>query len=198
MTVDEFKALVTAGDARAFVVHQLFVGDCWLFNQPRLISPGANYGEFKSAIADLLGITPMEIAVVGSGKFGWSMSPKKGAKAFNALTSDIDIAIVSPPLFENSWSGLRAAYYAGYSHYKEKHAYHVFARSLVLDGNEKYKSTYVRELARKLADLNAVVNRYVRLKEPAKYRIYADWADATNYHQHSLESFRRKLANGNA
>lgn len=123
------------------------------------------------------------------------MSPSKGLKSFNKNRSDADIAIVSDTIFHTSWEALRSAYYAGFTHYKAKHAYHVFSKALVLDGNEKYRSTILDDLAKKLNQLNTIVQRYIRLEQPAKYRIYAAWNDATNYHVNGLAEFRKVIQN---
>lgn len=193
-----FRDFVASGDEDTFVRHNLFDDSCWLFENETLLAPGSDYPSLKRDLSDLLRILPRDIAIVGSSKYGWSMSPKKGVKAFDPVNSDADIAIVSRQIFDESWRALREAYYAGYSHYKNKHAYHVFARALVLDGAEKYRSNYLIELAKKLANLNSIVQKHVRLEKPAQYRIYADWDDAINYHTFGLSEFRRLCLNGNA
>ena len=198
MTEDQFKELLLAGDAKSFVTHQLFDDSCWLFNQPTLLSPETTFAGVKANLADLLNVSPRSFTVVGSGKYGWSMSPTKGVRPFDPENSDIDIVIVSQPLFDTAWAALRAAYYAGYGKYKAMHAYHVFARALVLDGAEHYQSQYLQELAQRLSDLNSIVGKSVRLKKSAKYRVYADWDDATKYHIHGVETMRKRIADGHA
>lgn len=198
LSADEFRAFVCEGEETAFVKHQLFDDNCWLFDQPELLAPEATYNALKRELADHLGIMPREIAIVGSSKYGWSMSPVKGMKVFNKEKSDADIAIVSDSIFRTSWDALRSAYYAGYGNYKAKHAYHVFARSLVLDSDERYHTTYLDDLAKRLGQLNAIVQKHVRLGKPAQYRIYAEWSDATNYHVHGLAAFRKAIQNADA
>jgi len=200
VTLDDLQAAILATEPRDFVIHRLFDDGCWLFEQAALVAPGSTYAQMKADIANLLGIMPRGIAVVGSGKYGFSLSPTKAFRPFDAATSDIDVLLASRPIFDEAWSELRTAYYAGYGQYKRQHADQIFARCLVLQGSESYKSVYLRDLALQLSQLNAVVNSHVRLglENPAKYRIYADWDDAVNYHSHGMGVLKRKLSDGHA
>ena len=61
-----------------------------------------NYYDLKAAVADQFEIHPNEIIVVGSAKLGFSIAPTKRYRPFGE-TSDIDVAIVSPLLFDDVW-----------------------------------------------------------------------------------------------
>jgi hypothetical protein len=58
--------------------------------------------ELKHRIASQFGIHHSNILVVGSGKLGFSIAPKKRWRVFGE-TSDIDVAIVSHDLYELVW-----------------------------------------------------------------------------------------------
>jgi hypothetical protein len=60
------------------------------------------YYVLKAAVAEKFEIHPNEIIVVGSTKLGFSIVPAKRYRAFGE-TSDIDVAIVSPQLFDRVW-----------------------------------------------------------------------------------------------
>lgn len=60
------------------------------------------YFDLKSQIADRFEIHPSEIVMVGSAKLGFSIKPKKRYQYFGE-ESDIDMAIISPNLFETIW-----------------------------------------------------------------------------------------------
>lgn len=64
------------------------------------------YFELKDIIAKHFGIHPNEVLIVGSGKLGFSIAPQKLWKPFD-INSDIDIAIISPKIFEKYWTILR-------------------------------------------------------------------------------------------
>lgn len=60
------------------------------------------YFSLKAAIAEQFNIHPNEVIVVGSAKLGFSIAPTKRYRAFGEA-SDIDVAIVSPQLFDRVW-----------------------------------------------------------------------------------------------
>jgi len=65
-----------------------------------------DYQQFKEKVAGTFeGVTRVEI--VGSGNWGYSLNPKKAFKPFDHA-SDIDVAVVSPAEFEETWKHLRA------------------------------------------------------------------------------------------
>jgi hypothetical protein len=70
-------------------------GDCYILEQP-------TYFELKRRVAKQFHIHPSEILVVGSGKLGFSLVESKRYRLFGE-TSDIDVAIISPLLFERLW-----------------------------------------------------------------------------------------------
>ena len=72
-----------------------------LSTQPYALSPDV-YFELQVTVADHFGIHPSEVTVVGSGQLGFSIVPRKRFRHFGD-SSDIDLAIVSPPLFEKVW-----------------------------------------------------------------------------------------------
>lgn len=69
--------------------------------------------DFKWALArrlhDALGVPlhPLELVVCGSAQLGFSPVPDKLGKAFDPSSSDMDIAIVSPELFDLCWHELQ-------------------------------------------------------------------------------------------
>src|SRR5690349_9620535 len=65
-----------------------------------------SYIRWRHLVATQLGVDPMAIQLVGSARLGYSINPKKNFRKFNA-TSDLDIAVVSPELFEKVWTELR-------------------------------------------------------------------------------------------
>ena len=77
----------------------LIHGECALLSSNQ-------YYSLKSEVASYLGVHLSEIIVVGSAKLGFSIAPGKRWRAFGD-ESDIDIAIVSPLLFDQVW---RATY----------------------------------------------------------------------------------------
>jgi len=61
-----------------------------------------SYYDLKAAVAEEFHIRPNEVIVVGSTKLGFSIVPGKRYRLF-CDSSDIDVAIVSPKLFDRVW-----------------------------------------------------------------------------------------------
>lgn len=63
------------------------------------------YFKLKKRIALEFGLNPQKVIMVGSAKLGFSISPGKLWQPFND-DSDIDMAIISPELFDRFWKEL--------------------------------------------------------------------------------------------
>lgn len=55
-----------------------------------------------------LRVHPLQIVVCGSAHLGFSPVPHKLGKPFDSTSSDIDVAIVSPQLFDDWWDELQS------------------------------------------------------------------------------------------
>lgn len=60
------------------------------------------YFSLKKAIASEFDLHPTEVLVVGSAKLGFSIAPNKYGRPFGDH-SDIDVAIISPQLYDRFW-----------------------------------------------------------------------------------------------
>lgn len=69
---------------------------------PSFILDLDKYFDLKLCIADHFQINPNEVLLVGSGKLGFSIAPKKRYRYFGDK-SDVDIAIISSSLFDDIW-----------------------------------------------------------------------------------------------
>ena len=120
------------------------------------------------------------------------MSPEKVGAAYEHGASDVDIVIVSSPLFESAWSQIRRAYFNGYSDMRNLHRNEVFSRFLVVRSNVEYSSNYLRDLRKNLLGLNKVVREKIGVEDKAKYRIYCDWSDVELYHSKGLRELQER------
>ncbi len=92
----EFRADIKYRSVESAVQKHLTFGACCLL-------PDDAYFELKHAVAENFKIHPSEVLVVGSAKLGFSIAPPKRYKLFGD-TSDIDVALVAPTLFDQVWS----------------------------------------------------------------------------------------------
>ncbi|MCH5645625.1 hypothetical protein [Gordonia sp. ABSL49_1] len=95
---DDFKQLDE--DIEYFVSARLFDG------VPAIWTRNVEYVRWRHEIAQRLDVDPIAIQLVGSARLGYSINPAKNFKIFNE-DSDLDIAVVSPELFEAAWLQLR-------------------------------------------------------------------------------------------
>ena len=70
-------------------------GECFIFSNDQ-------YFDLRSKVACCFGLHPNEVLVVGSAKLGFSIAPDKMYNTFST-ESDIDVALVSPKLFDEIW-----------------------------------------------------------------------------------------------
>jgi hypothetical protein len=106
MTLEEFRQLIYQH------TDDQLLGPClYQDSTPYVFSPKPTaWTAFRNELATVLTISPADIRVVGSGRFGYSMKPWKNLAKFRD-SSDIDVAIVNNVLFDELWlSLLRAAY----------------------------------------------------------------------------------------
>jgi hypothetical protein len=93
-----FKRDIKIQNTSYCVQRHITSGSCYALTEEQ-------YFHLRACISDEFEIHHSEIVLVGSAKLGFSLSPKKRYRLFND-NSDIDVAIVSPLLFDKVWSSV--------------------------------------------------------------------------------------------
>ena len=189
---DHLVAQIVRTDAREFCETQLFSIENWLFDQSGTSELLGNYSDFRESIASVINIDADAVRLVGSARFGFSMNPRKGIRAFND-ESDLDVVIVSQELYHTIWFEFRSAYYNGYTWIKSRHSGDIFRRFLHVLPDGNYNSEYLKDTARRLDNMRRQVNLSTGLARELKYRIYEDWDAALDYHAHGVRKLQRML-----
>lgn len=92
--------------------------DKYFHTGPSAVFAGAPPGEeakLKATVASTLfekfkvRVHPVQLVICGSAHLGFSPVAEKLGQPFNSKTSDIDIAVASPELFELCWTELQSA-----------------------------------------------------------------------------------------
>lgn len=179
----------------AFCQDRVFALNSWLFDESNLDEVTGNYADFRAAISDTVGVSEDDVRLVGSARFGLSMSPTKGVRPFNDQ-SDLDVVIVSSDLFNEVWDEFRATYYNGYTWVKSRHSGDVFRRFLYLLREGSYETDYLKRTARRLDGMARTVVLRTGLSRDLKYRIYEDWDAAIDYHAHGVRKLQRIIKDG--
>jgi hypothetical protein len=90
-----FKVDVRKFASSSVVDRHVIFGDSYILDDD-------SYFNLKERIADHFNIHPPQVVMVGSGKLGFSIANPKRYRSFGE-TSDLDIAIVAPNLFDRIW-----------------------------------------------------------------------------------------------
>ncbi|MWV27474.1 hypothetical protein [Aurantiacibacter rhizosphaerae] len=181
------KRLKKDGPVR-FVEQILFDDNAWYFPT----RSGAEYADFKSGFAPVFGVSSPEIAVVGSAKFGFSLAPQKGFRAFQPSDeepnpSDLDVVIVSRPIFNETWHQLRRAHYQGAINAREFFQEDVFRRFIMIGADDERDTHYLRDLSRLMDRVRKEATTKFGITQTIKMRVYASWTDAKAYHIWSMQ-----------
>jgi hypothetical protein len=199
MAIDkqELKRLMLNNTPLDFCRMYLFNQEIYLFEKADEFKIKGTYHELKCEIANLLNTSPNSVAIVGSGKFGFSMNPTKPEllKKFN-LKSDLDIVIACPQSFENIWLNLRNAYYSNQSDVQKNHANDIFSKFIVVNDKMEYNSDYMRTTLTLLDEMKKEIKKKFRIKQTINYRIYSNWSDVEVYHEFGISHLQRALETG--
>jgi hypothetical protein len=168
----------------------------------------AAWDMFRDELVVRLGVVRADIRIVGSGRFGFSMKPGHNLKAFRD-TSDIDVVVVNPVLFDQLWvSILEAAYprppvteligFGGWLANRRNELYTGWLTPLAI----KLSSRIFGAKAKPVLDFNAkwfnalktASQHPARRHENITGRLYRTWRHAELYHLSSLGTLRKTLA----
>ena len=184
-----FRDALTSMAPLAFCRHHLFDPQAWVFTAASGLDAAGSYHDFRVTVADAVDTNPNNVAIIGSGKYGFSMAPAKAMQPFHEL-SDIDVVIVSPELFETIWADIRMAIFNGYSQLKGMHANQIITRFVVIGSALRYNTKYLRSTALVIERLARELNLHTRIQREFKFRIYASWSDVELYHTQGVSQLR--------
>ena len=99
---NQLKSRLFGGDLDLLVDDVLNDDDPWLFRRS-----SNSYDQLKDLVRRSLSmpheVIDVECLVIGSAKFGYSVSPDRFGRAFT-VKSDVDIAVISSQMFDLIWS----------------------------------------------------------------------------------------------
>jgi len=184
---DLLRQLRTVGPVE-FANTRLFDAHAWCFPT----RSGSEYEDARAALGEVFGVEPTNIAIVGSGKYGFSMAPQKGFRPFQPNEddddpSDIDLVVVSKALFNSTWQRLRQAHFNDAIDAKRLYQGDVFRRFIMVGTDDFNDTKYLRDLMLLLEKARKVATTKLGINQTLKIRVYASWSDAKSYHIWSLQ-----------
>lgn len=156
--------------------------------------------QYRVLISKQLNISINSITMVGSGKIGYSLSPNKIFAPFNnneetRKVSDLDIAIVSPILFNKFWRLLKNCYKNEYKNLYETHIFREIYRGYINEQNlQKIEGCRLQwndltdQIKKRLID-----TLYIR--HEITFRLYNSWEDFQDYNIQNIKTIQRSIKN---
>lgn len=202
MTADEFRELIRSND------DSQLLGPCLKDDiLPYVFEPRPESWElFRGDLVAGLGILPAEIRVVGSGRFGVSMTPGKNLRRFQDK-SDIDLIVVNPGLFDFLWHALLDAAYprsrainkiGGWLQDRRNEVYTGWLSPLEIRLDLKFfgvKARPVVDFNRQWFNTFKKASRHPpRRHADISGRLYRTWGHAELYTLDSLAALRKSIA----
>jgi len=163
-------------DLRALSTEQVYNkylvgGDIWYFKNQYGKGWYDVYDKFRLFISAKLGVHYNDVALAGSAKLGFSISPKKNFKDFDE-NSDIDIIIISQKIFYLFWEAYIKDSYAEIKMPNFQAVYFsIFRRYIIFDGFTLSNDTYA-EWVKKTQGFEKDIQLNFGIEHEVHYRIF--------------------------
>jgi hypothetical protein len=194
MEIEEFKELIKTNTDDLHVCQSVLMSsEVWLLTHKGHANSAKVYDEIKVFFSGKLKIPATDVAIVGSAKLGFSLSPFKDYKVFDEEDSDVDVILVSPRKFNEFWDELLALYYGRGSFVGEDHFLDVFRKFVTLERNVDFPSARLRDWHQTMDGLKRDFFARFSIGNKIKYRVYESWDAANSYHASGIAKLRRKL-----
>jgi len=199
-TLEEIKEDLLKIDVNQFYMKHIVRTENWYFenilNIPRENIVSA-VDDFKIIVSDALGVSYNSVMMVGSGKTGYSFSPTKKLKKFTLdpigeEKSDIDIAIISDPIFNRFWELFRKEYCI-----TNKRFYPNISRGIYRGFINASNINKIEGCRIQWQDISNKASRKLKqamyFKHDISYRLYRSWEDFEEYNLSSLNELKMEV-----
>lgn len=152
---------------------------------------------FKEIVSINLGINFHNVQIVGSAKIGYSLSPRKLLNPFHdeiqgKPSSDIDIAVISDPLYRLFWSKLRQVKGLWNQVYYKNLTQSIF-RGYINDKDLQKINVVKDEWDNLVRPINVLLQDNLGFVHPITYRLYRSWEDLEEYQLISISKAKNSL-----
>lgn len=197
-SLDEIKDDLVNIDTKQFYMKHIVRSENWYLENVLMLTDIVKaVDDFKIIVSDAMGISYNSVMMVGSGKTGYSLSPQKNLKKFTITPtdtekSDIDIAIISLPIFDKLWKEFRKAY-----NITNKRHYSYISRE-IYRGYINEKNIKLIEPCRKYwksisCDATKKLKQNMYFKHEINYRVYRSWEDFEEYNLESIKLLKEEV-----
>ncbi|PSV98273.1 hypothetical protein [Photobacterium iliopiscarium] len=188
----EFKGQLIENNIRDVYQRYLLGHDVWFFREKLQSTTYAqDYDNFKLYMSKELGLHVNNIAIVGSAKLGFSLSPDKNYSQFHDR-SDIDLVVVSQPIFTQAWQAFLELHQRTYLPTYGPIAKNIFKGFVSLKEIDT-RNAFFDDWSRKVEPLKKDLQTIFNIPHDINYRIYDSWESVENYHTSGLKELKRQL-----
>ncbi|HGL5836884.1 TPA: hypothetical protein ACKP06_000747 [Serratia marcescens] len=192
--VEVFRRALLNEDVNYVYRKYLLGHDVWYFREKLKLENFAHrYDDFKILMSQKLDVHINNIAIVGSAKLGFSITPTD-EKMFRRFSedSDIDIVVVSREIFRNSWAAFldihSKKHLAGHATIA-KNIFRHFVSLKQVDATNDFFRTWTGKMEPCQKELQIVYS----IPNEINYRIYESWEDVERYHIKGLERLKKMI-----
>jgi hypothetical protein len=164
----------------------------WLLHGVCFALSAERYYDLRQALADALQVHSTDVVMVGSGKLGFSISPDKAYKHFDD-ESDLDMAVVSQPLYEALWFELFTYFEQNAIVDKSVRNYHMrgWLRPDMFPENSAVPRCNALRDALRAINASMIAGRY-----PVNIGVYYSWSFLEGYQLRSITNCIQTEASG--
>jgi len=195
--MEEFQKALTNGNPKSLYRSFLLGHDIWYFRE-HLKKPdhATEYDKMKNLMSERLNIHPNNIAIIGSAKLGFSITPTEG-KCFVPFSdrSDLDIAIVSSEIFRRSWTAFLDLAAKGYLPRYHNVTSNIFRRFVSLKKPD-HRSEFFREWNGLVEPCKKDLQVLFSITHDINYRIYESWEAVEHYHCQGIQKLKKMIEDG--
>jgi len=195
--MEEFRKALINGTPQSLYRSYLLGHDIWYFREYlKWTDHASQYDRMKNLMSERLNIHPNNIAIVGSAKLGFSITPKDD-KCFSPFSdkSDLDIAIVSSEIFRSSWTAFLDLAEKGYLPGYKSVTRNIFRRFVSLKKPD-HRSDFFREWNGLVEPCKKDLQVLFSITHDINYRIYESWEAVEYYHCQGIQKLKKMIEDG--
>ncbi|WP_017452132.1 hypothetical protein [Herbaspirillum rubrisubalbicans] len=204
-SVDAFKEDLIKSSASEIYSRLLMSEDVWLLRKKFGDSHREKYHALKIEISNALRVSVKNIAIVGSAKFGFSITPERQFPSFRegledeAQNSDIDVVLVSREIFVDLWEKffeyLRQQRKANPNVSYAERAKNVFSHFVTFnaDALSEDEKRFFNDWMQRVNAMKFALDSVFELRNPINYRVYDDWKYVDMYYTDGIEKLREEV-----
>jgi hypothetical protein len=152
------------------------------------------YDDFKRFMANNLNVHFNNIAIIGSAKTAFSLSPSKNFKEFDIENSDLDIVIVSDEYFKKFWKTYTLISRNNHIYNYQSLTSSIFRNFIsVKERDNHYNNDELINWQKKINDFKTNLQLIYKIFTPINYRIYSSWEAVEEYHLKGLSDLKATL-----